>query len=94
VNYFAAVYLDHHDQPTEAAEQVMWATAEVLKAAGGKNAGLFVTEADTGSDSAGVVISTAELTQEDATTLWNAFPYDEDTLNEWEYKGWTAVSGE
>jgi hypothetical protein len=98
VNHFAAVYLDRHAQPAEVADQVVRATIGVLEAAGGvwvedsdDVRKLYTTEVDTGSDSAGVVISTAELTEEDATSLWQAYPYDEAVLDEWEAKGWKAV---
>lgn len=91
--YFAAVYLDRHDQPSEVVEQVMRATAGIVSAAGSLSRGPFITEADTGSDSAGFVISTAELTGEQATELWLAYPYDEDVLASWKEEGWVAVSG-
>jgi hypothetical protein len=90
--YFATVYLDRHDSPAETAEQVMRATAGVLEAAD-RNVRVFMAEAETGSDSYGVVISTAKLSEEDATTLWQAYPYDEAVLEEWEQKGWKAVDG-
>jgi hypothetical protein len=93
-NYFAAVYLSHSDEPAEAAEQVMRATAGVIQASGRLDTQPLLTEADTGSDSPGVVVSTAELTPAQATQLWNAYPYDEETLETWEEKGWKAVSGE
>ena len=93
--YFAAVYLSRQDEFAEAAEQVMRATAAVIEAAGRADADVYLTEADTGSDSPGVVISTAELSEEDATELWNAYLYDENKLDEWKYlRGWEAVSGE
>lgn len=100
--FFAAVYLNRSDETAEVAEQVMRATAGVmgaaLESAGGwlpeRELMTFMTEADTGSESPGVVISTAKLSEEDATTLWQAYPYDEVVLNEWEAKGWVAVGGE
>jgi hypothetical protein len=96
---FVAVYLDRHDEIAEAAEQIVRATVGVLEAAGGvwvedgdDVRKLYTTEVDTGSDSAGVVISTAELSEEDATALWQAYASDDEAvLEEWEAKGWKAV---
>lgn len=93
-NYFAAVYLDRHEQTAETADQVVRATAAVIEATGNPKQKLYVADADTGSDMAGIVISTAELAPENATALWNAYPYDEDALKSWAALGWEAVDGE
>jgi hypothetical protein len=89
--HFAVVYLSRDDQPAEIAEQVMRATAGVLEAAGGTVRPLFTTEADTGSDTASVVISTGELSEADATELSRAYPYDEEALASWQQKGWEVA---
>lgn len=94
MEYFAAVYLDRHDEIAESAEQIMRATAAVVVTAGGTMREPFIVEADTGQNSPGLVISTAELTAADATKLWTAYPFDENTLDEWKSRGWEAVGGE
>jgi hypothetical protein len=97
MEYFATVCLDRIDGAAESAGQVMRATIAVLEEAGGVWAEdgdvrkLFISEASTDSDLPGMVISTAELSDDDATTLWHAYPYQEDVLDEWENRGWKAV---
>jgi hypothetical protein len=94
MNHYATVYLSRADEPAEAAEQVMRATAAVLLAAGQPAAQVYLTDGSAGSDSPGFVISTAELTEAEAAELWNAYPYNEATLKLWEHHGWEAVNGE
>jgi hypothetical protein len=88
--HFAVIQLSREDQPAEAAEQVMRATVDLLAAAG-QGVQLHLAEADTGSDSTGLVISTAPLTEDQATELWTAYPYDQEALAQWAAQGWQPV---
>jgi hypothetical protein len=90
--HFAVVQLSSQDQPAEAAEQVMRATVDLLAAA--PQAQLHLIEASTGSDSTGLVIATAPLTEDQATELWAAYPYDQEALAQWAAQGWQLVEGQ